>query len=562
MNNLAQLALVMLFFSHITLGSTIWNGKIGDLSIAWTTEDIIVVKNDKQVFSAQELAKQDFEADFMADNSLRDNNCTYEREFALLSVVGKIANFEETEYVNCDSMAHPTVTIKFIARDFASGNKVQLTDFFAESDLVTALKNDNLIKAAITKTDPEASTARVSELVDKLRDMKGIPNPNQLMLNGLYKALEWSEITVKNCGYRLAKDYLTQFAFHHLKEDKVAIRLNLLPNAIACQTQNIQLGLYLPIPTDIGTALRQANNRETGFLMNKASKGQTKIAFTTANYSKKQIVTNKTASIEAKPFQPKATKNVSNSNITMFTVRSGHTLYSIAKRFNCTIKEISNWNNLQRPYRIYSGQKLKIITDKISLHKIVIASGVNVRSSPKLEKNVVGSLQFGTTVKQLARSRNPEKVGRFYDYWYKIETATGEKSWIFGQYLSDFIPIKPEAKAKFYFQIAKKRVKKRLDLPNQINLVDFLMTIKDDVQVSPKRSAKLAMLHLRSLIKLVVMSQDKSVEQALDKVTNFIQAIKPNNDLIKELSKLRTVINKTNHPKKNSVIEQIDKAIN
>jgi len=319
MNNLAKLTLFLLFFSHITLGNTIWDGKIGNLSISWTTEDIVVVKDGNQIFSAQELAKQDFEADFMADNSLRNNNCNYKREFVLLSVVGKIVNFQETEYINCDSTPHPTVTIKFIARNFASGDKVKLTDFFAEADLVTALKNDNLIKAAITKTDPEVSATRISELVDKLHNIKAIPNLNQVMLNGLYNALEWSEITVKGCGYRLAKDYLTQFAFHHLNQDQVAIRLNLLPNSIACQTKNLQLGLYLPIPTNIETALRQANNREVGFLMDKANKGQTKVAFTTANYSKKPVAP---TLVKTKSFNPQIEKSADVSNAKKIIFRS------------------------------------------------------------------------------------------------------------------------------------------------------------------------------------------------------------------------------------------------
>ncbi len=569
MNNLAKLAIILLFFSHVALGN-VWNGKIGDLDVSWTTEDIVVVKADNVIFSAKELAKQDFEADFMADNSLKDNKCNYEREFILLSIVGSIASFQETEYVNCESTPHPTVIIKYVARDLVSGNKVKLTNLVSEADLVTALKNDGLIKTALSNVDPKDSVARLSNIVEDLRNknIKRISNLDQLMLNGLYKALEWSEIIVKGCNYRLAKDFLTQFAFHHLNNGKVAIRLNLLPNSSACQTKDIQLGLYLPIPTNINMELEQADKGEAGFLMAKSRKIATKIAFTTKAYPAHnprpdKIIT--TQSIESIKTIPKNIGSLDNSKITLFTVRSGHTLYGIAKRFNCTVTNIVNWNNLQRPYNIYAGQKLRILNDKLSQYKIITASGINVRSSPKLKKNnVVGQLQFGMIVKQLARINKLAEVGRFRNYWYKIETANGKVSWIFGQYLSKFIPVPAEKKAIFYFQIAKQRLKKRLNLRNQINLVEFLTAIKNDMQVSPKRSAKLAMLHLRSLTKLVAMSKGWAIDKTLDKVFKFIrstrqsQLLDDNKYLPKEINKLRTNVDNTGHLKKDTVIEQLD----
>ncbi|MDM8565326.1 LysM peptidoglycan-binding domain-containing protein [Candidatus Halobeggiatoa sp. HSG11] len=573
--NITKLLLVLLFFSHVVSGNTIWSGENADLNISWTSEDIIATKAGKTTFSAKELAKQDFEADFMGDNS--SENCNYEREFILLSVVGNIANFQETEYVNCNSTPHPSIITKFVARDLISGSKVMLTNFFNESDLVKALKNDDLIKSAFAKNDSEASTARLSDIVNNLRDkdISEIGNPNQLMLNGLFKALEWSEIMVNGCGYRLAKDFLNQFAFHHLNRGRVAIRLNLLPNAPACQTQNVQLGLYLPIPTSLKVALKHADKETTGFLMSKAIKGRTEISFATNNSNNKKapkIVPtvskgdmSTALSVAAKPSQPKTIKELvvdPHSEITIFTVRSGHTLYDIGRRFGCTIADIANWNNLQRPYRIYVGQKLNIITNKLSKHKLVTASGINVRSKPKLKKhNVVEQLHFGAIVKQLARTRNPKKAGRFYNYWYKIKTNTGKTGWIFGQYLSEFVPVRPEKRAKFYFQIAKKRAKKKMDLPNQINLVNFLTAIKDDMQASPKRAAKIAMLHLRSLTKLIAMSK---VDKYLDKTVDFIkstqqsQILNNNKYLSKELDKLKAIVSETNYAKKDDVIKQID----
>jgi LysM repeat protein len=43
-----------------------------------------------------------------------------------------------------------------------------------------------------------------------------------------------------------------------------------------------------------------------------------------------------------------------------YLVRRGDTLYSIARRYGCTVKQISNWNNIRRPYRLKIGQSLTI----------------------------------------------------------------------------------------------------------------------------------------------------------------------------------------------------------
>ena len=45
----------------------------------------------------------------------------------------------------------------------------------------------------------------------------------------------------------------------------------------------------------------------------------------------------------------------------LYPVKSGDTLYRIANRFDVSIKEIQNWNELKSPEKIYPGQVLKII---------------------------------------------------------------------------------------------------------------------------------------------------------------------------------------------------------
>jgi len=47
-----------------------------------------------------------------------------------------------------------------------------------------------------------------------------------------------------------------------------------------------------------------------------------------------------------------------------YTVRSGDTLYSVAWQYGEDIKSIARWNNINAPFTIYPGQKLRLIPPK------------------------------------------------------------------------------------------------------------------------------------------------------------------------------------------------------
>jgi hypothetical protein len=239
--------------------TTIWQGKSAGLKIHWTEADITATKRGKILFSARALAREEFEADFLDE----ENVCEYRRDFTLLSLVGSFASFKELEYTHCQGMPHPSVETRFTAIDLAHADKVvKLTDFFAESDILNALLNDSIIKKALAQTDLKTPT-----------------------LQALYDALEWVEIPFKNCGYRLPEDFLTQFAFHHLNGNQVAIRLSL--PSYDCQSTNIQLGFYLPIGTAHRAAFKGALLGRAGFLMGRRISGGrfTSISFSTASAS-------------------------------------------------------------------------------------------------------------------------------------------------------------------------------------------------------------------------------------------------------------------------------------
>jgi len=302
---------------------TIWHGETtGDLNISWTEADLTATgANGNILFSARALAEKDFEADFLAAQSLdKDNPCDYQRSFTLLSVVGNIASLEDAQYVSCQSMPHPSIEVRFMAIDLAqSGKAVKLTDFFAESDIMKALLADAVIKSALKNS--------------------GAKTPATLMK--LYEALEGIDITVKynECEYSLAKNFLSRFAFHHVnKRNQVAIRLELPPIAHACNSTNINLGFYLPIPSALEKAFENARLGKAGFLMawgkKFANQKSTEVFFSTETY---------------KPVQ-----------VDYHTVVAFDTLYAIARKYGHPVNEIGAWNDLQPPYNLSIGQKLRL----------------------------------------------------------------------------------------------------------------------------------------------------------------------------------------------------------
>jgi len=503
-------SLLLLCFTHVVQSASIWRGDSAQLNIRWTETDITAAKG-KILFSALALAKKDFEADFLVDQSLgKDNPCKYQRHFSLLSVVGSIATLEDTQQFSCKNLSDSSVEKKFRAIDLAqSGQAVALTDFFSESDVLKALLADKIIKKALS----------------------GLKTPSTL--TALYNTLEWAEISANDCEYALSEDFLTRFAFYHLGRNKVAVRLDLSPMGNACS--NTQLGFYLPTPANLKKALYRAKRKWAGFLMERskeiARKKRMKVSFSTATYQK------------TAPASDTATYH---------TVAAGEYLIKIARLYDHHYRDIAAWNDLKPPYSLRLGQRLlvsapvaaapigisqddgqannnqkKIVSNvsekfqtgskKITIvsnvsekfqtgskeptkelvkQRITIASGINVRDAPKLRTRRVGKLNFGTVVKELACSEQQMTIGRSTEYWYQIEMPNGKTGWTFG---SLSIPFEPKLKGQIYLQIATARQQGKLNWLKKTKLLDFLAQVKEEVPSESKSAGELTSLYLSLL---------------------------------------------------------------
>ena len=88
------------------------------------------------------------------------------------------------------------------------------------------------------------------------------------------------------------------------------------------------------------------------------------------------------------------------------TVKSGDTLYSLAKKYNTTVQELAKINSLKEPYQLSVGQKLSLKTQaqmdvpSDTLHVNKPASGVRTTTRVELKEIVVGR---GDTLYSISR---------------------------------------------------------------------------------------------------------------------------------------------------------------
>jgi hypothetical protein len=242
-----------------TQGKDIWVGRIGGMTIRWSTSDIIVHPSDntKEVrFSAKSLAQKDLEAtlNMAREPSGTENRLAlYERDFTMLSAVGSILSFQDHYFISFRHEAHPAGETRFTAIDLAkSGDVVKLTEFFSEPVILHALLADPLIKEALRSAGHPDTPKTLNELIERV-------SPGVFGFGGF-------------C-YSISDDLLTRFAFHHIEGNNVAVRIGLSGGG-PCREALTQLGLLLPIPDSLKGALALAESGEEGFLM----KDQKKIA--------------------------------------------------------------------------------------------------------------------------------------------------------------------------------------------------------------------------------------------------------------------------------------------
>ncbi len=227
----------------------IWKGKSGGYTITWQPQDISVVADGRGSagFLLHDVLAHRLK---MALDTLDDQDylasCTNETTVTLLSLVGSIMSIQCSEYTECPMAAHPGAQTWYESFDFANPDrKLTLAHFFNEEDIYQALLGDPLVRktmAADGITDQNLP-ATLSKFIT-------------LLSNGS-----------RECEYEFSDDLLSRFAFHHIEQGKVAVRLGLSHGVGVCRGMLTQIGILLPIPSALANDLRAAESRTVGYLM-------------------------------------------------------------------------------------------------------------------------------------------------------------------------------------------------------------------------------------------------------------------------------------------------------
>ena len=226
-----------------------WKGSSGPYNIDWSAANLKATRSDTGavVFDARAEA-----ADAWKD-MVRDSpgaSLEFEQTYRLLSIVGPYLSFQE--FMSCDcGGAHPTEHTEFRTVDLSrAGSAAKLTAIFPDSQVLTALLDDRIVKNALGNTTQKSVQS----------------NPKSL--EELLDALDGKTVKLKDCSYGIYKDtFLSNFALYDFKDEHAAVRISLSHAAEVCRGQMTQLGLSLPAPESLRTSLSDAKQHQSGLLM-------------------------------------------------------------------------------------------------------------------------------------------------------------------------------------------------------------------------------------------------------------------------------------------------------
>lgn len=176
----------------------------------------------KHVLYSQESGLRDCKKNLEGQEDRAD----YQVTGALISVVGDVISYYVSEYGDCGG-AHPFAYTGFGTLDLKTLKPVALNSLF----------DDAQIKAALD-ADPFVKKVRAQEMSDDCSLMVESPDAKR-----------------------------TSFAFHHLKDDKVAVRVGLSHKYEVCRGSFAQVGVYLKPSDALMKQLKEA--QAAGLLMDK-----------------------------------------------------------------------------------------------------------------------------------------------------------------------------------------------------------------------------------------------------------------------------------------------------
>jgi len=254
LRSLALASALLLALAADAAAQVIWRGRSGGFDITWSEDDVTArrVSDGAPVLSLRRQFAKEWDRPRGEDeNEVRE---VYQA-FRVLSVVGSVVSLEEAWYCDCGG-AHPIAYAGFVAYDLARStvdrpDTASISRLVDEAPLVRALSADRVIRAAL--------------------DSAGVREVDTLA--ALLDTAQWIGVNVEtphlgdDCWYSMSDGFPGHFALHHVEGDRVAVRFSLSHDVEICRGRMVQVGVLVPIPPRLRSALTAAEGRTAGFLM-------------------------------------------------------------------------------------------------------------------------------------------------------------------------------------------------------------------------------------------------------------------------------------------------------
>jgi hypothetical protein len=224
-----------------------WKVTGSDVTFEMSATDLRALRGGKEVFGLQSR-KADFLSDFTVEEGTDTLGWEGSESLKVLSVVGPWVSYEQSQS-GFTGGAHPYASTSFVTEDVTKAKGAfSLLAAFPEKDVLAALKADRFIRKHIHDEAAFKSAQTVEALMQTLE-------PGEDCVGFEFAGLE----SVKN-----------SVAFHHVEDNKVAVRISFGYAAEACRGQHFVVGVLLPIPASLRPAFERAAKRQEGFLMKDA----------------------------------------------------------------------------------------------------------------------------------------------------------------------------------------------------------------------------------------------------------------------------------------------------
>lgn len=215
----------------------VWSGNSGGYHWMWTDSNLTATRPGAEAssLSLRQLIRTEPDKEVQTSRSVSAQ---------VLSVVGPLVSLKIMD--EWDGGAHPSGAFWYQTFDARHPQReAKLTDYVPYTFLRSSLYADKVVGGILRKKGWKQAPKTSAELE---------------------RALDGEVFEVDQIEYEFGKHPLTEFAFHHVEGDRVAIRLNVGWGSEANRFQTTQIGLLASIPPQLKSWMTKSAAGTEGFL--------------------------------------------------------------------------------------------------------------------------------------------------------------------------------------------------------------------------------------------------------------------------------------------------------